>query len=135
MAITRNNTQLTWSSSSSVSLTTGTPAAASDAFTADATCVKQSVTVTANNAAGTPSSGDTVDIYWAATTSTTNQGYPTDADNMYYLGTLDTYNNTDNDPATFQLPANPQNGKLYTVSNAASNSITITADIEETRAA
>lgn len=136
MAITRAENQVTWSSSNSTSVSSGSNAT-SDAVTLDDTCVKAAIHCKADNG-GTPASGDTMDFYWAASCGdpdgASTAEYPTDPDNMLYLCTLDT-NDTDGDSKIVALPAVPTDGKVYVVNNASSNSITASATIEEMRAA
>lgn len=137
MAITRSETQVQWSAANSVSVTAA-GSQISDAVSLDATCVAAAITLKADNA-GTPADGDVISFYWAATTGdpdgASTEEYPADTANMEYLGQLDTYNDTDADAMTVELPPVPYRGKLVAVSGAASNAITVSAAIEEMRAA
>lgn len=136
MAITRAETQITWSAANSVSVSAA-GSQTSDGVSLDATCVAASITCKADNA-GTPASGDTVDFYWAASSGdpdgASTEEYATGTGNMEWLCRIDT-NSTDPDVCTVSLPAVPYRGKLVAVSSAAANSITVSATIEEQRAA
>ena len=88
------------------------------------------LTVSANNG-GTPAAGDTMDVYILFETGAT-VGFDT-AGSAMYLGTLDT--NTE-DPATrtWRIPTAASHFQVYVVNNAASNSITPSAQWVEVRA-
>jgi len=136
MAITRAENQITWSASNSVSVSAA-GSQTSDLVTLDTTCINAAITVKADNA-GTPAAGDTVDYYWASSVGDPDGAataeYPTDTLHMQWLCRIDT-NSTDADKNTVSLPAVPANGYLVAVSNASSNSITVSGTIEELRAA
>lgn len=137
MAITRTETQITWSSSNSVSVTAG-GTQTSDAVTLDDTCVSASVTLKADNST-TPASDDIINVWWLM-----SAGDPDGASTVEYdtpghallLATLDT---SVEDPAirTVALPHNPKRGLLYVEGATAgtTNAITVSATIEEQRAA
>jgi len=135
MAITRTETQVTWSAASSTSVSSG-GTATSDEVNLDATCVAAQVHLKADNG-GTPASGDTIDFY-VLQTGGDPDGASTDefdtAGHAVFLGSADT---NDEDPAilTVPLPIPQKGGKIYASSNAASNSITVSATITEQRAA
>ena len=139
MAITRNQTSVSWPTSVYSKSVAAAGFQTSELVTLDATCVDAAITLKADNNS-TPASGDTVDFYWAASTgdpdadADSTDEYPTDADNMLPLGTIDT-NDTDADKLTVNLPPVPQNGYVYAKNNASSNGITVSAKIEELRAA
>lgn len=107
MALTRNETQITWSSAGSITLNT-TGLVWSDAVTFDATDVAGGIMVSADNQ-GTPASGDTVDVWVAYTTGDvlgdTGDDYATDEHAIFH-GTLDTYatNTPGEDPARRAIP-------------------------------
>jgi hypothetical protein len=133
MAITVNEVQVTWSASSSVSVSAGGNQT-SDVATIDQTCFQATIMLKADNG-GTPAAGDTVSFYLLA-----SLGDPDGASTAEYgttvqdipLGTLDT--NAD-DPAimTVTIPMPLVTCKVYAVSGASSNSITVSATILEQR--
>jgi hypothetical protein len=141
MAITRPQTQVTWSSASTLSVTSATEVV-SDVITLDATCVALSITVSADNA-GTPASGDTAvwRIQWSTGDVLANTGDDYDtSEHAQYLTTLDTYstNTPGEDPArrTVIVDVVAQKFKIaVTCANAATRNVTIAARIEEQRAA
>lgn len=107
MASSRNETQVTWSSAASVTLS-GSAAQASDAFTYNAEDWQAGVLVSADNQ-GTPASGDVVSV-WAAYTAgdvlgDSGSDYETD-EHATFLGTLNTYgsDNPGEDPARRFFP-------------------------------
>ena len=141
MAITRPATQVTWSSASTLSVTSATEVV-SDVITLDATCVAISIQVSADNA-GTPASGDTAvwRIQWSTGDVLANTGDDYDtSEHAQYLTTLDTYgtNTPGEDPArrTIIVDVVAQKFKLaVTCANAATRNVTVAARIEEQRAA
>lgn len=140
MAITRNQSQVTWSSASTLSVTSATEVV-SDVITLDATCVSLAITVSADNA-GTPASGDTAvwRIQWSTGDVLANTGDDYDtSEHAQYLTTLDTYstNTPGEDPArrTIIVDVVAQKFKLaVTCANAATRNVTVAARIEEQRA-
>ena len=138
MALTRGEVQVTWpTAANSISVTAGATQQ-SEAVALDTTTVQAAITLKADNA-GTPASGDVIDFYWASSAGdpdgASTSEYPADIANMGYLGRIDTYSDTDADKLTVTLPPVPQNGYVYAVSGASSNSITVSATIEELKAA
>jgi hypothetical protein len=138
MANSNNNTTtVQWSASSSVSLTSNTTRQASDAVSINADAVQASIRVKADNA-GTPASGDTVDVWVSWSADGTN--YDTE-EHAQFLGRLDTYGTNDpgEDPAAKVFTLNvsgKQKFKLLTRGNqAASRNVTITAEYNEHRMA
>lgn len=138
MANSNNNTTtVQWSASGSVSLTSNTTRVASDAVTVHADAVEGAIQVKADNA-GTPASGDTIDLWVVWSVDGTN--YDTE-EHAQFLGRLDTYGSNDpgEDPAvkTFSLRVNAkQKFKLLSRGNqAASRNQTITATYNEQRMA
>lgn len=143
MAITTTQTQVTWSSASSVTVSSATESV-SDVYTLDQTCVGASISLSADNA-GTPVSGDTAifRLQW------TNGDILGDTGNDYdtskhaqYLTTLDTYatNTPGEDPARRTLPISIPQGAIgfkvaVTCANAATRNIVIRARVGEQRAA
>lgn len=134
MALTRVENQVTWSASNSVSVTSGSNQT-SDAVSLDATCVQSAITCKADNA-GTPAAGDIINFYWASSAGDPDGAgtieYPTDVVNMIHLCRIDT-NDTDADSKTVSLPNVPYRGKVYALSGASANAITVSATIEEMR--
>ena len=138
MANSNNNTTtVQWSASGSVSLTSNTTRVASDAVTVHADAVEGAIQVKADNA-GTPASGDTIDLWVVWSVDGTN--YDTE-EHAQFLGRLDTYGTNDpgEDPAsrTYSLNVNAkQKFKLLSRGNqAASRNQTITATYNEQRMA
>lgn len=135
MAITRSQSQVKWSAANTQSVTAG-GTNTSDAVAIDATAVALSLTVKADNA-GTPASGDTIEVYVKYTTGDPDAD-PDSADEFDSPGTLVMVLDTNaNDPAikTVPLQISPTYFKVTVVSNAASNSITVSAEAQEKRAA
>lgn len=104
MALTRQTGQgITWATGSASTTLASSARVDSDAFTFDATDVAAAITVNADNA-GTPASGDYVDVYIKWTTGDvlgdTADDYDT-TEHAEYLGRLDTYatNTPGEDPA------------------------------------
>lgn len=142
MAITKTSTALQFGGSASVTVSSATQAD-SDAFTFDATSVGAGVVVSADNA-GTPSSGDVVDVYVKYTTGDvlgdTGDDYPTN-EHAEYLGRLDTVsaNSPGEDPARKAFVLDPLAYKGFRLSyvcpQAASRNIVLRAMVNETKAA
>lgn len=141
MAITTVQTQVTWSAANTKSITSATQVD-SDVFTLDSTCIALSIQVTADNA-GTPASGDTV--VWRVKWSTgdvlanSSDDYDT-AEHATYLTTLDTFgtNTPGEDPAIMTVPIYPLATKFKlaaVAANAATRNVTVSARVQETRAA
>ena len=132
-----NDSALQWSASSSTSLTSNTARVASDAKTIHADAVGASLRVLCDNA-GTPASGDTIDLWIAWSPDGTN--YDTDEHAMF-LGRLDTFGTNDpgEDPAakTFFLAVSGfQSFRLLARGNqSASRNITLSAIYNEHRMA
>lgn len=141
MAITRVETQVLFAAASSITVSSNS-AANSDAITWDATTVMAGIVVSADNS-GTPSSGDTVDLWWASSTGDvlgdSGNDYET-TEHATYLGRLDTVaaNTPGEDPVRkyFDLPVAATAGRLiYQCAAAATRNIVIRARITEVRAA
>ena len=141
MAITIVSTQVTWSSASTLSVTSATEVV-SDVMTLDDTCVNLAIQVSADNA-GTPVSGDTAvwRIQWSTGDVLANSGDDYDtSEHAQFLTILDTYssNTPGEDPVrrTVSVPRTAKKFKLACVcAQAASSNVTIAARIEEQRAA
>lgn len=135
MASSRVETQVQWSASSSVTISSNTSYNASDAVTFNAEDWEAAIQVSADNA-GTPASGDTVTVYIAYSSGDvlgdTGNDYDTD-EHATILGVLDTYatNTPGEDPArrTFPLPTTaPGAFKLLALApQAASRNIVLRA--------
>lgn len=139
MAITKPSTQVEWSGADTISVTSGATQT-SDAVTIDATTVGLSLTVKADNA-GTPASGDTISVYVLHSTGDPDVD-PDNTDEYDDPGTLVAVLDTNLSGLTGgvcikTVMLNPTIKKLKVrcVSGAASNSITCSAQIMETRAA
>lgn len=111
MALTRGQAQIQWGGANSVTLSSNNTRSDSDAVLFDATDVAAVVQVSADNA-GTPASGDTVDVYAKFTAGDVLGDSGDDYDTnefAVFLGRLDTYgtNVPGEDPvrATFSLNA------------------------------
>lgn len=134
MARTKTETQIQWSASDTQSVSSGSNAT-SDAYTFDATAESASVSMKADNE-GTPASGDTITFYALYTNGDTdNTGGPDEYDTAeqgHFLAVVDT---NANEPAqkTAQLNVNCKGMKIYAVSGAASNSITVSCRLTEKR--
>ena len=135
MASSRVETQITWSSASSVTVSSAT-VVTSDAFTFNAEDWDAELQVNADNA-GTPASGDTCDVYIAYTTGDilgdSSSDYAT-TEHAEYLGRLDTVaaNTPGEDPAsrTVRIRTAPLGFKiLASCPQAASRNIVVRARV------
>lgn len=144
MAITRTQTQVTWSLASTKSVTSATEVT-SDVITLDDTCVALSIQLSADNA-GTPASGDTAvwRIQWSNGDVLANGGSPAEdydtSEHSQFIGQLDTYgtNTPGEDPARMTVTVTPVAKKFMlavTCANAATRNVTVAARIDEQRAA
>lgn len=134
MALTTNEIQVTWSASDSVSVSAGGNQT-SDAMSATANTPFQAVIICkADNASGSPSSGDTVEFYLLGTIGDPDGSGAdeyTTPEHGLHLCTLDT---EAEDPVVSQpipIPYPLTGLKVYAVSNAGSNSITVSAIVLE----
>jgi hypothetical protein len=141
MAITLTETQILWSSASSVTVSSATPVV-SDAFALDATCIAASIQINADNA-GTPASGDTVTAQIAYTTGDilgdSGDDYDTTEHATPFM-VLDTYatNTPGEDPArkTGPISCAVKGGKLIvTCPQAGTRNVVIRARLIEKRSA
>jgi hypothetical protein len=133
MALSRQEVQVKWSASDSTSVSSASTAT-SDEVSIDATSVARELYVKADNG-GTPAAGDTIEIRILA-----NAGDPdADADSADEFGTsenavvvavLDT---NAEDPVVYGPIPIPfgQSFKVHVTNNAASNSITVSAQMNE----
>lgn len=141
MASSRVETQITWSSASSLSVSASSNGT-SDALTFDASDWAAAIQINADNG-GTPGSGDTMDVYilWTAgdVLGDSSSDYDT-VEHAQLLCRLDTYttNTPGEDPArrTIPLPNIAALGfKLYAVNNSSVRAITIRARVVTQRGA
>lgn len=135
MAVTKSLVQVTWSAANNQSVTAaGT--ATSDAFTFDATSFNAMIQLKADNN-GTPASGDKVEFYLLYTAGDPDGAEVADEYDTTLQGTLlavlDTFAN---DPALATVAVNPsaKGGKVYAANKAASNGITVSAQLYESKA-
>ena len=142
MAITTHETQITWSTNASVTVSSATPVD-SDAFTLADNCIAASIQLYADNQ-GTPASGDTAvfRIEWSAGDILGNTGDDYDTnEHAEYLATLDTVaaNTPGEDPAMRTIHLSLGGARKFkvnvTCANAASRNIVIRARVVEQRAA
>jgi len=144
MAITRAQSQVLWSTASSITLSTNTQTS-SDAVALDDTCVGFFLTCAIDNASGTPVSGDTATfkIRWSTGDILGDSGNDFDtAEHAEYVVTLDTVpaNTPGEDPGrrTIFYGPTPKNFILDVTWNSAAPSTrngVARARIEELRAA
>lgn len=137
MAITRTLTQITWNTGNNTQSCTAATGYSSDAISMPEAAFGATITVKADNN-GTPASGDTVDVY-ARYTVGDPDAEPDSADeydtveHARYLGQLNTYasDTPGEDPAikTFEVSAVVKGLYLYVYNNAASNGITVSAQM------
>ena len=136
MAITRAETQITWSASNSVSVTAGSNQT-SDAVTLDDTCVGASITLKADNST-TPASDDIIYFWWLMSSGDPDGAGADEFDTVGHALFLARIDTSSEDPGimTVSVPHIPVAGKLYAEGATAgsTNSITVSATIEEQRA-
>lgn len=141
MAITRTQTQVTWTGGVSLVVSSATEVV-SDVITLDDTCVALSIQLSADNA-GTPASGDTAiwRIQWSNGDVLANTGDDYDtSEHAQFIAQLDTFatNTPGEDPARMTVTVTPVSKKFKlacTCANAATRMIAIAARIDEQRAA
>lgn len=140
MAGSINESQVLWSTASSISLST------TSAFTSDATAINieddsGSVQMSADNA-GTPTSGDVVDVYvaWSNGDVLGDSGDDFDTtEHAEWIGRLDTYasNTPGEDPARKTVPLRVRGKKAFKIiaiaAQGASRAITFRARYVGTR--
>lgn len=134
MASTRNETQITWSAASSLSVSAGATQT-SDAFTFNAEDWEAVVQLSADND-GTPASGDTVTFYASYTSGDilgdSGDDYDT-TEHAQLLALLDTVaaNAPGEDPARVTVPLNTaaKGLKIIAVNNSAGRAITVRARV------
>jgi hypothetical protein len=141
MAITLTETQIVWSSATSVTVSAAT-AVTSDAFLIDATTIAASIQVSVDNA-GTAASGDTATFQVAYTNGDILGDSADDYDTTEHAAPLmimDTYatNTPGEDPArkTAPIAVGVKGGKLIvTCPQAATRNIVVRARLIEKRSA
>lgn len=142
MALSRYETQITWSAAQSITLNT-TTLTVSDAFPIDATTIAATVQVHADNQ-GTPASGDTLEIYIAYSAGDILGDTGNDFDTEEHaspLMVLDTYatNTPGEDPVRRSGPIAiaPTSARLVLKGNAniATRNIVVRARLVEKRSA
>ncbi len=141
MAMTRTESQLTWSSATSLTISDG-GRHDTDAFTFDATDIAAAVQVSADNAS-TPASGDTLSVYikWTTGDVVTGGGDDYDTDeHAQFLMFLDTLSSDTpgEDPAvkTVDIPVSAKGFKVSVVAlQGATHNIVVKARIATQRAA
>lgn len=141
MAITRVQTQVTWSAASTKSVTSATEVV-SDVITLDDTCVALSIQLSADNA-NTPSATETAiwRIQWSNgdVLADTGDDYDT-SEHAQFIGQLEMYASSipGEDPSRMTVTVTPVAKKFKiacTCSSAATHNVTIAARIDEQRAA
>jgi hypothetical protein len=143
MAITTAQTQVTWSSASSVTVSSATEVT-SDLFTLDQTTIGAGIALSVDNA-GTPSSGDTAifRLQWTMgdILGDTGNDYDT-SEHAPFLQMLDTYGTSTpgEDPARTTIPIDIPFGAIgfkvaVTCANAATRNMVVRARVGEQRAA
>lgn len=137
MAITRAENQVTWSASSSVSVTAGSNQT-SDEVSIDDTCVGAAITLKADNST-TPASDDIIYFWWLMSSGDPDGAGTAEFDTVGHALLLARLDTSVEDPAivTVPVPHIPGSGKLYAEGATAgtTNAITVSATIEEQRAA
>ena len=135
MAITRAETQVTWSASDSVSVTAGS-SQTSDEVNLDAACFAAQISFKADNST-TPAADDQIH-FWIIQTSGDPDGAGADEfDTVGHANPLAVLDTNDEDPAgvTVALPI-PQKGfKIYAegITAGTTNAVTVSATITEQR--
>lgn len=141
MASSFVQSQVTWAAAASITLSSATRQD-SDTLTLNAETYDAAITISADNA-GTPASGDVLDVYIKWTTGDvlgdTGDDFDT-SEHAMFLCRLDTFatNTPGEDPArrTVQIPTAPQKFRLSVESpNAATRNMVVRARLEEHRIA
>lgn len=135
MAVSKSLTQVLWGAAVTVNVTAGN-AQTSDVVALDATSFNAMVQLKATT--GSPASGDKVDFYIEYTTGDPDANpdsadeYDTQAQGTW-LAQLDCQANN---PALTTVPINPsaKGYKIYAKSSAATNTITVSAQMYESKA-
>lgn len=125
MAASINETQFTWSAASSKTLSAATRAD-SDAITLNAADSAASVQISADNQ-GTPASGDVLNVYAKYSNGDILEDSADDFDTdkgAEYLGQLDTYSTSGEDPQRKTFPLRVFGKKAVKISVVAPNAAT-----------
>ena len=137
MAITRTETQVTWSASNSVSVSAGGNQT-SDEINLDATCVAAQISLKADNST-TPAADDQIDFYLLQTSGDPDGASTDEFDTVGHATFLARLDTNDEDPAgkTVALPIPQKGAKLYATGadSGSTNAVTVSATITEHRAA
>lgn len=132
MAISKSNTQVTWSSATSKAVGSSSNET-SDAHTFSSNSVTAMITIKADHS-GTPATGDTVDFFLLYTTGDPDAASSDEYDSVghgMHIASLDT--NAD-DPAikTVEIPVSAKGFKVYAKNNDPNATITVSAEVYET---
>ena len=132
MAISKSNTQVTWSSATSKAVGSSSNET-SDAHTFSSNSVAAMITIKADHS-GTPATGDTVDFFLLYTTGDPDAASSDEYDSVghgMHIASLDT--NAD-DPAikTVEIPVSAKGFKVYAKNNDPNATITVSAEVYET---
>jgi hypothetical protein len=131
MSIANNEIQIQWSGANSVSVSAAGNQT-SDVFNFSGTAIDAMITLKADNA-GTPASGDTVELHLLATCGDPDGAgsdeFPLNDNDGILLAVLDTYAN---DPAikTVACPI-AKGGKLFAKNASSGRAITVSACVNE----
>ena len=128
MAISKSNTQVTWSSATSKAVGSSSNET-SDAHTFSSNSVTAMITIKADHS-GTPATGDTVDFFLLYTTGDPDAASSDEYDSVghgMHIASLDT--NAD-DPAikTVEIPVSAKGFKVYAKNNDPNATITVSAE-------
>ena len=136
MAITRTETQVTWSAGNSTAVGGGN-VATSDAVSLDATCIAAAITAKADNST-TPAADDILYVWWRGTCGDPDGAGAAEYDSAGHATLLLVLDTSVEDPAirTAALPSVPYRGEVYVdgATAGSTNSITFSCTIEEQRA-
>ena len=132
MAVANNEIQVQWDSGNNSKSVSASGIAVSDVFNFSSSAVSAMITLKADNN-GTPVSGDNVECYVLLSCGDPDGSvaseYPNSDSDGFFLALLDT-NEEDPIIMTVELPVT-SSAKIYAINNASSNSITISACINE----
>jgi hypothetical protein len=137
MAITRAETQVTWSAANSVSVTAGGNQT-SDTITLDDTCTAAAITLKADNST-TAAADDIIYFYLRASAGDPDGASTSEFSSTDFLAPIAILDTSEVDPAlkTVNIPVVPKTLQLYAEGATAgsTNAITVSATIEEMRTA
>jgi hypothetical protein len=138
MAVASNEVQVKWNTGNDTYALGSGSEYTSDEMTYSATAFEATITLKADNST-TPADGDTVDFYLLNSAGdpdgSGSEEFPNDETDGQFLARLDTYT-PGNDPAiaTIHIPVSVK-FKVFAKNNASTNSITISACVNEKTAA